>query len=67
LAEFFAAVLKTEQGGGWLLTEIALSEGGAERQITIKQNAFLLGQFSTWHQEYSANGVSCDPAKWLLF
>jgi len=43
LAEFFAAVLKTEQGGGWLLTEIALSEGGAERQITIKQNAFLLG------------------------
>jgi len=27
LAEFFAAVLKTEQGGGWLLIAIALRRG----------------------------------------
>jgi hypothetical protein len=50
LAEFFAAVPKTEQGGGWLVTKLPL-RGAAERQITIKQSAFLHGQFSKWHQE----------------
>ena len=44
LAEFFAAVPKTEQGGGWLVTKL-LCGGGAERQIAIRQSAFLRGQF----------------------
>ncbi len=50
LAEFFAAVPKTEQGGGWLVTKL-LCGGGAERQIAIRQSAFLRGQFWTWHEE----------------
>ena len=66
LAEFFAAVLKTEQRGGWLLIGIALRRG-AERPITIKQSAFLRGQFSTWHHEDRRMNVSRDPAEWLLF
>jgi len=50
LAELFAAVPKTEQGGGWLAAKFALRRG-AERQITIRQSAFLCGQFWTWHEE----------------